>query len=407
VPELRAELLQRLERRRDRMVAAIVARIFEDVAEYRALSGTAPREQAEATVGETLDVVLRMLAENRSLGQAERLSLRQAGGVRAEQGLLLESLHAAIRIATETAWNEVLTEAALLPLSAEGQMSLGRLAFDVFTAADDVTVALDAGYLERRSQRLQRRERQQSEVVGELLRGDFSDEAQMAARAAEVGLDLSGPVALLLIAVPGHADEDLIPRSAAAAIARRLPRAVDGGAQTDPAHVRILLPGIAEPDWPGTLHSLEHLAAEDRVLILTHPPVVGPVALKQAYRRAAERLPLARGIFLRRPVVPVSELDVYALLQATPAADRREFMREVLGPVLDLPSNQAISLMQTLGAIFDTGGRLATAAAILNLHVNTVKQRVRRLESLTGHRMDVAGERLRLELALHLTRMIR
>jgi len=405
--QFRAELLRRLAARREPLAAAIVDGIFEEVAEYRAMTGPEPRQRALATVREVLGCTLRLLAEERVLDQEERGRLREIGGARAERGVLLESVHAAVRSGMERSWRELLAETAGLPLSADGQMAVGRLALDVFRAVGEITVLLDAGYLERRSQRLQRRERAQAEVIGEVLRGDFSDEEEVIARATEVGLDLSRPVGLLLVAAPARADEDLVPRSAAAAIARRVAGAIEAGAESDPAHVRLLLPGQDPQTWPATLDLIAQVAAEERVLVLAQPPVDGPLGLKQAYQRAVARLPLARRVFIRRLVVPVSDLDVYSLLQGAPADERREFMREVLGDVLDLPSAQAVALVETLGALFDSGGRLGAAATRLNLHVNTVKQRVRRLETLTGLRVDVSGERLRLELALHLARMAR
>ncbi|HEV3230672.1 MAG TPA: helix-turn-helix domain-containing protein [Candidatus Dormibacteraeota bacterium] len=405
--EFRAEVLRRLSQGQAALADAIVARVFEEVAEYRALAASEAREQARATVRETMATIIGLLAEDRALEQADRARLREAGAARADQGLLLESLHAAIRVATEAAWEAVLADAAQLPVSGASQMALGHLALDVFQVVGDITVALDAGYLERRSLRLHRRERAQAEVIDEVLRGDFTDEADVVARAAELGLDLDGPVGLLLVAAPGPANEDLVPRSAAAAIARRLPGAIDGGAQSAPAHVRLLLPGVDDSDWPGVIETVERIAAEERVLVLAQAPVDGPLQINQAYQRAEQRLPLARRVFLRRLVVPVSDLDVYSLLQAAPAAERRAFMRDVLGAVLDLPTAQAITLLDTLVAIHEAGGRLAAAAVRLNLHVNTIKQRVRRLETLTGHHLDVASERLRLEVALHLTRMFR
>lgn len=71
-----------------------------------------------------------------------------------------------------------------------------------------------------------------------------------------------------------------------------------------------------------------------------------------------------------------------AAVNASAAMDR--IVRTVLGPVLDLPSEDRAVLLSTLAARRDNGGSTESTARQLFCHPNTVRLRLRRLEGLTG-----------------------
>jgi hypothetical protein len=72
----------------------------------------------------------------------------------------------------------------------------------------------------------------------------------------------------------------------------------------------------------------------------------------------------------------------------------------VLGPVLARPPADRDLLLETLTAWFDADGSTADAAATLGCHRNTVINRLRRLEELTGRRTDRPRDVVDLALAL-------
>ena len=62
-------------------------------------------------------------------------------------------------------------------------------------------------------------------------------------------------------------------------------------------------------------------------------------------------------------------------------------------------------LLETLGVFLDESGSWNRTAARLHLHVNTVAQRIRRLEELTGLRLSRPKDLLELTAALRVARI--
>jgi DNA-binding PucR family transcriptional regulator len=65
-----------------------------------------------------------------------------------------------------------------------------------------------------------------------------------------------------------------------------------------------------------------------------------------------------------------------------------ELARTVLGPVLDLASQDRSTLLGTLRAWFDAGGSTVETSKRIYCHPNTVRYRLRRLQEHTGRSLD-------------------
>ncbi|MGZ8179053.1 PucR family transcriptional regulator [Williamsia sp. SKLECPSW1] len=76
-------------------------------------------------------------------------------------------------------------------------------------------------------------------------------------------------------------------------------------------------------------------------------------------------------------------VPVPLLLAAHPDSSRVA-VRQILGPLLELPADERASLLATLDAWFAARGSTADAAARLHYHRNTVLYRLRRIGELTG-----------------------
>lgn len=72
-----------------------------------------------------------------------------------------------------------------------------------------------------------------------------------------------------------------------------------------------------------------------------------------------------------------------------------------LGPVLAYDAERGTRLAQTAAAVLEAGSRTA-AAARLFVHVNTVRQRVERLDALLGPGWDAPPRSLDVHAALRL-----
>ena len=86
--------------------------------------------------------------------------------------------------------------------------------------------------------------------------------------------------------------------------------------------------------------------------------------------------------------------------------DVAEYVRSVLGPVIDYDQQRGTDLLGTLDAYFDAGSSPRHAATRLHLHVNTVAQRLDRVRSLLGEDWQRPAQALEIQLALRLLSML-
>jgi hypothetical protein len=106
-------------------------------------------------------------------------------------------------------------------------------------------------------------------------------------------------------------------------------------------------------DTPDAVQVLTRLAGTHGWLVL--------MATAGAYRRAATLLILATRLPTTRRVLGVEELLVYQVLAATSDEEQEEVVREVLGPVLDLPPGPSQRLLATLEALHSRQVRVMSA----------------------------------------------
>lgn len=78
------------------------------------------------------------------------------------------------------------------------------------------------------------------------------------------------------------------------------------------------------------------------------------------------------------------------------------FVGQTLGPLLEYDARRGTELVRTLRAYFDCGGSLTRAKDELHVHVNTVVQRLERVEVLLGRDWNQPERSLELQLALRL-----
>jgi hypothetical protein len=97
-----------------------------------------------------------------------------------------------------------------------------------------------------------------------------------------------------------------------------------------------------------------------------------------------------------RPVVWLEELESLTIL--FDAGDRKrldQFVNSVLGPVAERPE-----LLSTLRSYYALGRNRAKAARQLNVHVNTLRYRLERIESLIGQSFDDPAKEAAIQLAV-------
>lgn len=86
--------------------------------------------------------------------------------------------------------------------------------------------------------------------------------------------------------------------------------------------------------------------------------------------------------------------------------DVHDYVRSVLGPVLDYDAERGSDLVGTLAAYFAAGSSPRHAAGELHVHVNTVSQRLSRIAILLGDDWQQPDRALEVQLALRMRRLL-
>lgn len=85
--------------------------------------------------------------------------------------------------------------------------------------------------------------------------------------------------------------------------------------------------------------------------------------------------------------------------------DVGDYVRRLLGPLLDYDARRGTDLVGTLAAYFASGSSPRHAAGVLHVHVNTVSQRLERITALLGDTWQQPDHALELQIALRLRQL--
>ncbi len=246
------------------------------------------------------------------------------------------------------------------------------------------------------------------EALEALLTGTYAGEAQMHARATQLGYDLSRPHVVLWI----DAGNARTPGSASVEnLADSLRSTFGAWTRARGSDLVALVP------LPATDQRTNELAARLAVLLTQQLGSGGtredplwsaglgePVSTSAEVRRSsAEAHDTARlGLVVLGPgrVARATDLGVYRLLLALrDGGELRPFVERVLAP-LDEDHRNGSALIETLEAFFACNGNLSEAARQLHLHRNSLIYRLNRAHELLGHDLDDPELRLSLQLAI-------
>lgn len=395
------------------MVDAVLSGMYARVPSYAALSEDEMRVVGQGVV-HTVTTFIGLLGERRRLTPEELEGIAAIGAIRASQGVPLDDMLAAIRVAMRWGWAHILDRASTRPAGAALTAAVGRLAAEVFDYMQQAASAMTRGVDLHERNGLRADLQARRDVVEELLSGAFHSDGELVARAAGHGVDLGVPYEVLVIGLSDAFDDRVEPlRDIKDAIVAAVPGALDGSLRASPTvHAVLLLPAAAGAgdeagegrDRSAHRSAVEAAAGAIAVTLVTEPQS-GPSALVAAYRRAATALAAARRTGQAPGVFDPRHFAAHVLLWSAQAESARVFTTDVLGPILALPDEARARLLATLEAAVGTTGTASDVAEHLGVHPKTAATRLRELEGLTGHRAEHPDERLVLELALLLHRL--
>ncbi|MFJ6754997.1 MULTISPECIES: helix-turn-helix domain-containing protein [unclassified Streptomyces] len=381
IEEIREDLSRRIAVAADRLAD----RTLTEDPDYAALLGRAElRERIHHHLRQAVEGLVR---SSRGL-PVDLADARATGALRAEQGLPLASLLRTYRRGGRMLW-QTLTEA----VAAHDRAALPRLlpgATALWDVLDQMTDALTDAYRRTEAARADRDRERRAALLDVLLDGAADSGGPTAAEAAaRLGLPERGRFAVVVVGSGGEA------LSAG-------PAAGPAGGPGDAPAPRVLW--RVRGDGETGLVELGHHPLES-VRELLAPlglrtgvsPVVGAAAeLAGAHRLAA--LALRTAPESGGPRTALLDERLPAALVAAEAELAGRLRQVVLGPVLALPAEDRRTLLTTLGTWLACQGSTTYAAQRLYCHRNTVSNRLRRLEQLTGR--SLTDPRQVVELAL-------
>jgi PAS domain S-box-containing protein len=129
--------------------------------------------------------------------------------------------------------------------------------------------------------------------------------------------------------------------------------------------------------------------------------VNGPDSLGNAVREAQQALEAVVALPRLGPVAAFGDLDLQHLLlgKKTPD-DITRAARRTLGPLLESDLRHKQKLLTTLAVYLQSVGMLETTARRLGIHINTLRQRLERIEETLELDLQDARNRVNLQLAL-------
>ncbi|WP_280460041.1 helix-turn-helix domain-containing protein [Nocardia carnea] len=263
-------------------------------------------------------------------------------------------------------------------------------------AAEHASVVLSLEILRQRTA-AEAEQRVRGELLTDLLAGVDPDLPQIRERAKLLGHDLSKPHRLLVASACGpprntprrargaatHDDDRAIHRAAVAAVrltSHARPRPLIAAVRD--LVIALWPTDLDEPSGEKTLRRALLGHAASRALVMTSDLEDG-IAETHTALVGALRLVLAGGS--KGGVMALDELGVAGLLlrYAEPAHLQR-YADRTLGAVTRYDARHGSELLHTLRTYLDCDLDRAATAEHLTVHVNTVSQRLRRIEKLSG-----------------------
>ncbi len=230
-----------------------------------------------------------------------------------------------------------------------------------------------------------------------------------ASKAAEIRCDLTSPY-LMVCAEPAGGREQSSGewRAAAESLGRGLAELVPRSAiEAGPGPVRALLAfGQARQQTiDGLLHACRELGQRTGTAIGVSELRETPADASRAYREALDAATIARALMGDGGAIAYSQVGAYRYLVQIGADDApRDRMRAAVDLLIEYDRRRRTALLDTLERYLSERRSVIESARALFVHPNTLRQRLGRIEQLTGLDLD-EDDLLSLELAIKLARL--
>ncbi|WP_382323131.1 helix-turn-helix domain-containing protein [Hydrogenophaga sp. UC242_53] len=215
-------------------------------------------------------------------------------------------------------------------------------------------------------------------------------------RAERFGLDLTQPLSLMMIELNGPS---------AGFVARRLlqtPESKPCLIDDIDGIVVVLCSTTRALELRQALSQWIHREVGKAYLGVISRPMASSAELPSVFATIRRSMGVLRRLGLQEQLISQNELALYSTLFEThDASSLEQFLEASIGPLIQHDRKRNTALTTTLLCFFDCNQNARTAAQRLNIHVNTVRQRLTTIEGLLGH-LGQASRALEIHVALRL-----
>jgi len=374
-----------------RLADEAIATIAAEVPEYqRAMEGSfgqVVRQGVEVAFNRFLDTIADPEA---GPGAQARDTYVNMGRGEYHLGRRLDALLAAYRVGARVAWRRFVEAGVAGGLPPEVIYGLGEA---IWAYIDAISAESVAGYAEEQSAAAGESERRRRRLVHLLTQDPAPAHAAVRLAASEAGWLLPRRLAALVAtrAEAGDPGADGVD-----AVAARLARLLGAGA------IGAAVDGLAcvlvpDPDAPGRRRQLARA-------LETPPGALGPTVewteAAVSLRRAAAAHRLAALGRIPGDGLVVADDHLAALVLSADPALAADLAAARLAPLAELAPDARARLEETLRAWLDRPGQVQAVAAVLGVHPQTIRYRVKQLRELFGPRLEDPEGRFELALAL-------
>lgn len=129
--------------------------------------------------------------------------------------------------------------------------------------------------------------------------------------------------------------------------------------------------------------------------------------IQRSYEEAEHALELAMLGAYAEHVVAFIDLGAYRLLlPLRDSVELQQFYADTVGMLVEYERRRTARLLPTLRAFVNQNGNVSRTAEVLAIHRNTLLQRLRRIEEITGYNLDDPDARLALHLGLKIAALL-
>jgi sugar diacid utilization regulator len=248
-----------------------------------------------------------------------------------------------------------------------------------------------------------------------VLRGDGSDSGDLVARGKELGIDLGGGCAVLVVrAHPRSATEDDW-RRRLLAVAGRGARSIASGTLAAPSEQDAGTVLMLVPDADGTtatrvsaavLRELESGLGGFVIAIGRSRRAEDPKDLKRAGNEAMLSANVVEGEFISELAFEATGTYQLLLPYMSDPAELKRFYNDTVRPLVSYDEQYETDLLGTLATFLDCDANVNATAARLITHRHTIRYRFERVRELTGLDVQSTDGREKLSLGLKAMRVL-